>query len=179
MPTVPQPYVYAISSIPGGVFGGQQSDRLLWLIQNRLVEATNPVISSDSVNVIITFDTDLTVEQKTTLDELVPHSADYFIITLDGSTDIGDPANIKKPAGQESSTRIILQIKSGDGSDFRGFGESVDLHAPLMTIDRLEGTFNESGQFSFTIGAELSRGQVEIYVEASGLPSKTIIARWS
>jgi hypothetical protein len=179
MPTVPQPYVYPISGIPGGQFGGQQSDRLIHLITSQLPTGLNPVVNSDSIDIIVSFDADLTTEEKTTLDGLVPHCADLYIITIDGGiTDLGDPAEITKNAGQQSSSTITLQMKMGDGTNFNSFGEPVVLRAPLMVIDTLGGNFNGSGQFVFTIGAELSRGQADIQIESDSLAVKTVSARW-
>jgi len=179
MTTVPQPYVYPVAGIPGGQFGGQQSDRLVHLIISQIPAGQNPTINSDGLDVVITFDADLTTAEKTTLDDIVPHCADFYIITTDGGvTDLGDPAVVTKNAGQQSSALITLQFKLGDGTDFVSFGEAVTLAAPLMAIDKLEGNFDGSGKFAFTIGAELSRGQANIEITSDSLAVKTLIARW-
>jgi len=177
MATVPQPYVYPIANIPGGQFGGAQSDRLVFLIGTQLPTAQNPVVSSDGINVIITFAVDLTTEEKIILDNLVRHCADFFIITTDGSTDLGDPATISQDAGLLSSTTLILRLKLGDGTNDPSFNESLSLSAPIMTIDKIEGSFS-NGTFSFTVGAVLDRGQAEITITADSMPTKTLIARW-
>jgi hypothetical protein len=146
MTTVPQPYTYLISSIPGGKFDGGSSSHLLYLIETQLPTGVNPVINSDGLNVIITFDADLTTQDKATLDTLVPHASDFFIITKDnGVTDLGDPASISTTAGLNSSTTITLRYKNGDGTNFNGFGEIVTIHAPIMTIDKLGGNFDANG----------------------------------
>jgi len=179
MVTVPQPYNYLIADLPGGFFTGESSDHLIYLIQAQLPSGVNPVVSSDSVNVTVSFDEDLTTEDKAVLDALVERCNDFYIITSDGGeTDLGNPAEITKTAGLSSSTTITLQYKDGDGNNFAGFGEDIVLWAPLMTINKLEGNFDENGQFEFIIGAELSRGQAEITIESDALPQRVLIARW-
>lgn len=179
MATVPQPYLYPIAAIPGGEFGGDQSNRLFYLISTQLPAATGLVINSDGTNVEVIFDADLEQTDKDTLDALVERCADYFIVSTDGgATDIGNFAVIEKTAGLVSSTAITLSIKAGDGSDVNGFNEAVNLIAPVMNISILEGLFNGLGLFNFTIGAELNRGQVDVEVEVEGLPTRFFSARW-
>lgn len=178
MTTVTQPYTYAISSIPGG-FNGNSSSHLFYLIETQIPTGVNPVINSDEFDVVITFDADLTTQEKSTLDNLVLHSSDFFIITKDnGVTDLGNPAPISADAGLNSSTVVTLRYKAGDGTNFNGFGETVILRAPIMTIDKLSGVFDTNGLFQFTIGSELNRGTVEIEVDCDSLPIKTIISSW-
>lgn len=179
MTTVPQPYDYLIADLPGAQFTGEASDHLLYLIQSQLPTGQNPVVSSDAINVTVSFDVDLTTEEKATLDALVPRCNDFYIITSDGGvTDLGNPALVEKTAGQLSSTTITLQYKDGDGNDFGGFGEEILLRAPLMTINKLEGNFDGNGRFQFIIGAELSRGEAQITIESDALPERVLIARW-
>lgn len=179
MTTVPQPYDYLIADIPGGVFGGTQSDRLMHLIQTQIPSGQNPVIGSDELNVTVSFDEDLEEAAKAVLDNCVEHCADFFIITSDGgTTDLGDPATVSKAAGLLSSTTLTLRLKLGDGTNTPGFNETVELIAPIMTIDKLSGNFSE-GLFAFTIGALLDRGQATIEVTADSMPVKTLIARWT
>jgi len=178
--TVPQPYDYLIASIPGGQFTGTASDHLLELIRTQLPNGINPVINSDGINIIITFDQDLSTADKATLDTLVPHCADYFIITKDGGrTDLGDPAVVTTAAGQQSATTITLQYKMGDGTNFASFGEAIVVHAPIMTIDKIAGNFDGNGQLQFIIGSELKRGEVNIAIDADALPEKILTASWS
>jgi len=181
MTTVPQPYVYPIANIPGGQFGGSQSSHLFQIIQQNLPNDTGLVISSDSVNVTITFNQDISTQDKTTLDALVARSADYFIVTSDGGiTDLGQNAIISVLAGLNSSTTITLQYKKGDGTNSNGFSDNLIIHAPLMTIDTLDGSFNGSGKAQFVIGAELNRGEVNITIDTdSVLPERNITARWT
>lgn len=180
MPTVPQPYVYLIADLPGGVFSGQSSDRLLWLFANLFPAGINPVINSDEVEVTITFDEDLEQADKDDLDDLVPHCTDYFIVSTDGgTTDLGEPATVSKAAGLLSSTNITLKLKNGDGADINGFAEPVLLRAPIMTISTIEGNLNASGSFTFTVGALLDRGEAQIAIEVDSLPQRTLIARWT
>lgn len=181
MPTVPQPYVYPISGIPGAAFDGQKSDRLIALIHANLPSATGLVVSSDSINVTITFDADLSTADKAELDILVPHCADYFIITSDGGvTDLGDPATVTKASGLLSSTVVTLQFKSGDGNNSVGLGESVLVIAPLMTIDKVSGNFDGAGKFQFTVGSVVSsRGTAQIEITSDALPVKTLNATWT
>jgi len=180
MPTVPQPYEYLIANIPGGIFEGSHSDRLLHLIQTQIPAGVNPVISSDSTNITVSFDFDLEDTDKAILDDLVERSADYFIVSTDGgSNDLGDPALIEEESGLESASTITLQIKDGDGINVNGFEELITIHAPLMTISTLSGQFDVTGEFEFTVGAELNRGEAEVIIEAAGLPSRTVIARWT
>jgi hypothetical protein len=180
MTTVPQPYVYPVSGIPGGQFGGQQSSHLAFIISQNLPNDTNPTISCDGSSVTITFDQDISVADKAILDALVARSADYFIVTTDGGvTDLGNPATIAVPAGLNSSTTITLQFKKGDGTNSNGYGDSVVIHAPIMTIDSLGGVFGANGQFQFTIGSELNRGEVDITISSDTLPERDIVARWT
>lgn len=179
MPTVPQPYTYPIANIPGGFFDGQSSDHLIGIIAIDLPTGVNPVVESDGINVTVSFDVDLTTEEKAILDTLVARCNDFFIVTLDnGITDEGEPATIEKAAGLLSSSTITLKYKSGDGTDSNGFGETVVLRSPIMQIDRLGGDFDGTGKFQFVIGALLERGEATILIECDGLPSRTVIARW-
>lgn len=181
MPTVPQPYVYPISGIPGGIFDGIKSDRLVALISETLPTATGLVVSSDSVNVTITFNNDLTTADKATLDVLVPRCSEYFIVTIDGGvTDLGEPSNVVKASGLLSSTLITLQFKSGDGTNSVGSAEAVALTAPLMTIDKVGGNFDGAGKFSFTIGSVVSsRGTAQIQISSDALPMRNLMATWT
>lgn len=180
MPTVPQPYVYPISNIIGGYFTGESSDHLTGLILTQLALVGNPTISSDGIDVVITFDADLSTEDKATLDSLVDHANDLFIITKDGGvTDLGNPATVSVNAGLSSATTITLQYKTGTGANFNGFGDTVTLSAPIMTIDKVSGTFNGTGKFQFVIGAELNRGTVQIEISTdTSMPKKSLIAEW-
>lgn len=179
MTTVPQPYTYPIANIPGGHFTGAASDHLLALIASQLPSGVNPGISSDSINIVVSFSQDLTTADKATLDSLVPHCADFFIVTSDGGvTDLGDPSNVTATAGLQSATTITLQYKMGDGSNFAGFGETITLHAPIMTIDKVTGNFDGNGRFQFIIGAELNRGEADIIIDADSLPERTLNAIW-
>lgn len=181
MPTVPQPYVYPISGIPGGQFNGTMSDRLTALIGETLPADTGLAINSDGVNVTITFTADLSTADKATLDTLVPECSEYFIITTDGGvTDLGDPATVTKASGLLSSTLITLQFKHGDGTNSNGHGESISLDAPLMTIDKVLGVWSGSGQFQFTVGSvTTSRGTAPVVITSDSLPSKTLNATWT
>lgn len=173
-------YIYSISGIPGGVFGGQQSDHLLDMIQTILPSAPNPVISSDGTNVTVTFDTELSAGDITTLNGLVARCADYFIVTSDGGlTDLGLPALISVVAGLVSSTTVTLQYKSGDGSDSNGYGDAISISAPIMNITALGGAFNGSGKFQFTIGSHTQRGQADITLTSGSLPVRILNARWT
>lgn len=177
---VPQPYVYPISGIPGGQFTGQTSDHLLDLILTNLPGDTNPVITSDNVNVTITFDADISTNDKTTLDGLVQRSADYFIVTKDnGITDLGLPALVSVVAGLLSSTTVTIQYKNGDGTNSNGYGDSINITAPIMEIDKLSGIFNGSGKFQFIIGAELSRGTAMITIQSGSLPVRELHGTWT
>lgn len=180
MPTIPQPYVYPIANIPGGQFNGDASSHLLALIVSQIPSGVNPVIGSDSINVTVSFNSDLSTTDKATLDSLVPHCADFFIITEDGGvTDLGNPANIMTAAGQNSATTITLQYKMGDGTNFNGFGEAIQLHSPIMTIDKIIGNFDGTGKFQFIIGSELNRGEVDIVIDSGSLPEKVLVAIWT
>lgn len=180
MPTVPQPYVYPVANITGAGdgFTGDMSNRLFALIVSQLPGFTNPVINSDETNVTITGDVDLTDVEKALLDGLVNHAADYFIVSLDGETDLGDPVAIEKDAGLMSAVTIYLQMKSGDGNDFAGFGEEIRLTAPLMPINKVRGNFDGAGEFDFTVGASLNLGTVELLVECDGMPARAITVTW-
>ena len=177
MATVPQPYEYPIASIPGGEF--DSGDRLLALIQDQIPVGINPVINSDGINITVEFDEDLEDTDKATLDSLIPHAADYYIITIDGgNTDEGDPAEIVTESGLLSAVAVTLQMKAGDGSDIVGFGEGVTLGPPIMTISTLQGNFNGSGQFTFTVGAVLDRGRAEIEIQ-SDFSDKELSITWT
>ena len=177
MATVPQPYEYPISSIPGGEF--DSGDRLLGLIQTQLPTGINPVINRDGINITVEFDEDLEDTDKAILDSLIPHAADYYIITLDGgNTDEGDPAEVVIESGLLSAVTITLQMKAGDGTDIVGFGEEVTLGPPIMTISTLQGNFNDSGQFTFTAGAVLDKGKAEIEMHTV-FPDKELTITWT
>lgn len=180
MPTVPQPYVYPIANIPGGAggFTGQMSDHLYSLILSQLPGFTNPIVASDEVNVTITGDVDLEDAEKLVLDSLVDRAADYFVVTLDGSTDLGEPAEVEQDAGLTSAVTFKLQYKDGLGNNSNGFSEEVRITAPRMPIDKVRGNFDGLGRFEFTVGASLDRGSVEISVVADGLPQRTILVTW-
>ena len=141
MATIPQPYVYPWSSIPGGVFTGQMSERLDGLIEVKLPDWGNPVIGSDeeAATVTITGDTDLTDADKAILDGLVARSADFFIITKDGGrTDMGEPALLALKANGIESQIITLQYKNGDNTDSNGYDDPVKATSVgLLPIDKL------------------------------------------
>lgn len=181
MPTVPQPYVYPVANITGAGAGftSQMSDHLLYLLGVSL-ESFHGVIGSDETNVTITGDFDLDTTQKSTLDALVNRAADYFAVTTDGgTTPLSDPIVISKAAGLASSTTITLRYKSGDGNNSNGFGETVDITAPLMPINKLGGVFDGTGKFAFTVGASLDRGTSEIDVVSDSLPTRHITVTWT
>lgn len=180
MPTVAQPYIYAIAALPGGHFDGQSSEHLESVIQTNLPAAGFATISSDSTNVEITFAAELTEEDKAILDTLVPRCNDYFIVTTDGGvTDLGVVASVMKPAGLLSSTTVTLKYKNGDGTDSNGYGDAVTLIAPIMTIDKVVGNFDAEGKFQFIVGAELNRGTAQITIQSDSLPVKTLMATWT
>lgn len=181
MPTVPQPYVYPISGIPGGIFDGQKSDRLVDLIHTNLPSATGLAVSSDSVNVTITFDADLSDTDKTTLDGLVPRCSEYFIVTTDnGVTDLGDNALITKVAGVLSSVTVTLKYKNGDGTNSNGHGDTVNVVTPVVVIDKVTGTFDGNGKFQFVVGAIVSsRGTAVLNITSGSLPPRILNITWT
>lgn len=176
MATIPQPYEYLIASIPGGEF--DNGDRLLALMQDQIPAGINPTINSDGINITVEFDDDLEEADKNILDSLIPHAADYYIITLDGGeTDEGDPAEITTNSGLISAVTVTLQLKAGDGTNIVGFGEEVNLNPPIMTISTLQGFFNDSGQFTFTVGAVMERGRADIEID-SPFSDKELSITW-
>lgn len=187
MTTVSQPYVYDYVNIlgvgSGGSFTGDMSSHLQDMILNGLPNFTNPVINSDDVSqqVTVTGDVDLTTDEKTTLDGFVNRAADYFIITTDGgTTDLGNPATVSKPAGPTSSVTVTLQYKKGDGTDRTGITDAVSLTSPVISLDKTSGNFDSNGKFQFVLGAQLAmRGTAQIDIVVDSLAQRTLLASWT
>ena len=187
MATVPQPYVYAYGSIPGGVFTGQMSEHLEALIRAESTLAawieSNLNIASDdeAATLTITGDFDLTDTLKATLDALVQRSADYFVVTFDGgTTPLSDPTELALTANGIASQVVTLKYKKGDNSDSNGYGDAVKITpVGFMPIDKLSGNFDGSGKFQFTVQPSDFRGTVTAVVTSDKLPPKTLVTTWS
>lgn len=183
--TIPQPYIYPYSAISGSPSVFDNSDHLFALIvANIPTWSTNPNIDTDDTakTVTISGDRDLTTDEKAVLDSLVDRANDNFIITSDGGrTDLGEPAAVSNPAGPQSAVTITLQYKKGDTTNRTGVSDGVAIKAPLMTLDATSGKFDpNTGQFSFTLGAQLvSRGTATVVISSDSLPAKTLNATWT
>lgn len=187
MPTVPQPYSYAIASIPGTAvsgFTGQMSDHLIGMIRGYIPAGTNPVVNSDGFNVIVGFDVDLSEDDKAVLDGLIPRASEYLVVTYGN----GDALDIDAEGPTASllangidTKALRVQLKNGDGSDSTGHGEVVRLSpASLIPIDTVEGTLNGSGQLSFNLQTSNFRGDVAVNVVGQyTMPVFTFFAEWA
>jgi len=190
-------YNYPIAStIPGGQWmppeNTSMSDHLASLIRANIASLATDTpdnqlftIGSQTLNdvetLIIETVTDLTTDEKTILDDLVPRCADYFIVTTDGGvTDLGEPSEISQTAGPTSSVTVTLKWKNGAGADSNGHGDTVLITpAALLPIDKTSAVIDANGKASFIVGASLSRGSVAIALTSDNLPVRNLVAKWS
>lgn len=173
-----QDYVYPITtSFPGGVFTSAISDRLNALVAEGIPGNTLQNLSSDGVNVTLTFENPLTSPQQLILDGgttnpcggLIAKSTEYFSTKI-GAMTIVDGTVFQVVSDGIFSAQVDLQYRDGFGNAMNGQGD-IDIDTGgIAPITAIGGSFNGSGQFSFTVGPTNMRGGVPITVKSGSLP---------
>lgn len=135
-------------------------------------------------NVNLSFTDTLSDSDNTALLALAQHANDYMAIFVDGVlTDVGVSAppfpEVKKVIGQLSSSSIQLQLKDGSGANIVADGVgaqlSVAIAGYMMCATPSPVTFDNTGQYTFTTGAEMNRiGTAEIDIQCGTLAARAI-----
>jgi len=185
---MPNIFTYSIANdIPGLVFGGEASDRLLFLIGQGI---TTPLLNIESTGDVltITFSTNISSAEKTALDGdvlgpaggLVGRAADRLALSI-ASIEILDSDIITLPANGVSSVTVVGQIKRGDDIEINGFGATYNIDvAGLAPISESSGVFDGSGAFSFNVGPSSVRGSIFLTITTtSHLPDRNFVVSFT
>ena len=170
-------YTYPIAtSFPGGVFTQAISDRLEALIQQNI---NDPLvgISSDGVNVSIEFVNPLSGPEQIVLDGgttnpcggLIAKSTEYFSVMI-GAVQILGGAVFSLVSNGIFSAVVNLQYRDGNNNPINGQGDIVIDTDGIAPVTTLSGSFNGSGQFSFTVGPTTWKGNIPITIRSGSLP---------
>lgn len=178
-------YVYNIANdFPGGQFTPQISDRLHALIVEEIPGDALLGIGSDGTDVTITFQNELSPEEKTILDGnqsdpaggLIAKSTEYFDVLV-SSAIVPNEGVVHQVSNGILSTAITLQLKNGNGTPIGGSGQDpIDVDpGTLAPISATEGSFGiADGQFSIIVGPTFSRGTVSLLIKSGSLPERTV-----
>ena len=176
-------FVYSIANdIPGGEFGGEASNRLLELINNRIATPLANITSAGDV-LTVTFVTDITVEEKTILDgdQLGPAggavgaSADFVEITVNSVIVENGGELSLTPDGIESIT-LNFQLKNGLNEPKNAPQEPRVrvFTGGLIPINRIRTRLATDGTGSVIVGPTFSRGSIDLGFEFQALPFRSI-----
>lgn len=144
----------------------------------------NPMLnitSGDSFTSLdIIFTSNISGGDQTTLTNLVNRMLDFFIITTDGSTSLGNPANVNTASGLLSSVAITLVCKQGDGTTRTGVTDAVSVIAIPTSIDKTSGAVaSGNGTFTFTFGTQTMKGTISAEVVVGLLAPMTLNVTWT
>lgn len=181
-------YVYPITSIPGGIITLDNKACLAYKIRAAIATPLLGVFT-DETNLTISFEADLTPQEKIILDNntdppegLVIDTTDFIEVTVNDT--IIDNFNVSLlPGDGASNLLVILTRKNGDGIILTDvYPHQIHITSPggIAPINHSTGEFNSiTGKFEFRIlpTASRFRGQRSIIVDCAGLPSRCFVVR--